>query len=67
MSGSIKLRAATWMSKEERESADVIAMVPPEPCSPNPAMKIGNQLIEVPMIHEKVSREGPGAAPATCW
>ena len=62
MSGSIKFkgRDMTQMSKAElreiRRSS--IAMVYQEPmASLNPAMKIGNQLIEVPRIHEKVSRE----------
>ena len=48
------------MSEEElrRIRGNKIAMIYQEPmASLNPAMKIGRQLMEVPLIHEKVSKE----------
>ena len=48
------------MSEEElrRIRGNKIAMIYQEPmASLNPAMKIGQQLMEVPLIHEKVSKE----------
>ena len=60
--GSIKFkgRDLTTMSEEELREirGSEIAMIYQEPmASLNPAMKIGQQLMEVPMIHEGVSRE----------
>jgi len=60
--GTIKYRgrdlaSMTIAELEELRGSD-IAMVYQEPmASLNPAMRIGEQLIEVPMIHEGVSRE----------
>jgi peptide/nickel transport system ATP-binding protein len=48
------------MSEEELRSirGNKIAMIYQEPmASLNPAMKVGQQLMEVPIIHEKVSRD----------
>ncbi len=60
--GSIKFkgRDLAEMSKEELRDirGNEIAMIYQEPmASLNPAMKIGQQLMEVPMIHEGVSAE----------
>ncbi len=60
--GSIKFkgRDLAEMSKEELRDirGNEIAMIYQEPmASLNPAMKIGRQLMEVPMIHEGVSAE----------
>ncbi len=59
--GSIKFkgRDLTTMSEEELREirGSQIAMIYQEPmASLNPAMKIGQQLMEVPMIHEGVSK-----------
>ena len=61
VAGSIKFkgRELTTMSYEELRQlrGREIAMIYQEPmASLNPAMKIGKQLMEVPMIHEGVSR-----------
>ena len=61
VAGSIKFkgRELTTMSDEELRQlrGREIAMIYQEPmASLNPAMKIGKQLMEVPMIHEGVSR-----------
>ena len=54
-------RAATWATMSRRGAAPAsaatkIAMIYQEPmASLNPAMKVGQQLMEVPMIHDKVS------------
>src|SRR5690554_2998781 len=48
------------LSEEEIRSirGNKIAMIYQEPmASLNPAMKVGSQLMEVPLIHDKVSRE----------
>lgn len=48
------------LSEEELRSirGNKIAMIYQEPmASLNPAMKVGNQLMEVPLIHDKVSKE----------
>ena len=60
--GSIKFkgRDLSQMSKEELRDirGNEIAMIYQEPmASLNPAMKIGRQLMEVPMIHEGVGKE----------
>ncbi|WP_170580179.1 dipeptide ABC transporter ATP-binding protein [Ruegeria arenilitoris] len=60
--GSIKFkgRDLSEMSKEELRDirGNEIAMIYQEPmASLNPAMKIGKQLMEVPMIHEGVGKE----------
>ena len=56
---SLKL-ASGEMSEEELRSirGNEIAMIYQEPmASLNPAMKIGQQLMEVPLLHDKVSKE----------
>ncbi|WP_438990061.1 dipeptide ABC transporter ATP-binding protein [Lentibacter sp.] len=60
--GSIKFKGRDMASLSEDELRDIrgneIAMIYQEPmASLNPAMKIGRQLMEVPMIHEGVSEE----------
>jgi len=60
--GSIKYRGKEMseMSESELESlrGSEIAMIYQEPmASLNPAMKIAKQLIEVPMLHEDISKE----------
>jgi peptide/nickel transport system ATP-binding protein len=62
VAGSIKFkgRELTTMSDEELRElrGSEIAMIYQEPmASLNPAMKIGKQLMEVPMIHEGVSKQ----------
>ena len=62
VSGSIKFkgRELTTMSQAELRElrGSEIAMIYQEPmASLNPAMKIGKQLMEVPMIHEGVSKQ----------
>jgi len=59
--GSIKFKGEELNSMSPERLRDIrgseIAMIYQEPmASLNPAMKIGEQLMEVPMIHEKVSR-----------
>ncbi len=58
------------MSGEELRSirGAAIAMIYQEPmASLNPSMTIGEQLIEVPMYHESVTRRrGPGSRTARC-
>ena len=60
-SGKIKFKGRDMGEMSEAELRDLrgskIAMIYQEPmASLNPAMKIGQQLMEVPIIHEKVSR-----------
>jgi len=60
--GSIKFKGRDLAEMSPEELRDVrgneIAMIYQEPmASLNPAMKIGKQLMEVPMIHEDVSKE----------
>lgn len=60
--GSIKFKGRDLSEMSDEELRDVrgneIAMIYQEPmASLNPAMKIGKQLMEVPMIHEGVSQE----------
>ncbi|HQU67436.1 MAG TPA: ABC transporter ATP-binding protein [Albidovulum sp.] len=60
--GSIKFKGRDLTHMTEEELRDIrgseIAMIYQEPmASLNPAMKIGQQLMEVPMIHEGVSKE----------
>ncbi|MGR3313739.1 MAG: ABC transporter ATP-binding protein, partial [Roseovarius indicus] len=60
--GSIKFKGRDLASLSPEELRDIrgneIAMIYQEPmASLNPAMKIGKQLMEVPMIHEKVSEK----------
>ena len=60
--GSIKFKGRDLASYSEKELRDLrgseIAMIYQEPmASLNPAMKIGKQLMEVPMIHEGASFE----------
>ncbi|MCV2892139.1 ABC transporter ATP-binding protein [Lentibacter sp. XHP0401] len=60
--GSIKFKGRDMASLSDDELRDIrgneIAMIYQEPmASLNPAMKIGRQLMEVPMIHEGVSEE----------
>jgi peptide/nickel transport system ATP-binding protein len=66
--GSIRFkgRDLTRMSDEELRHirGSEIAMIYQEPmASLNPAMKIGAQLAEVPMIHQGISGRGPGTGP----
>ena len=60
--GSIKFKGRDLAEMSPEELRDVrgneIAMIYQEPmASLNPAMKIGKQLMEVPMIHEGISKE----------
>ena len=60
--GTIKFKGRDLKSLSPKELRDVrgneIAMIYQEPmASLNPAMKIGKQLIEVPMIHEGISEK----------
>ncbi|WP_309085225.1 ABC transporter ATP-binding protein [Chelativorans sp.] len=60
--GRIKFKGRDMAEMSEEELRQVrgneIAMIYQEPmASLNPAMKVGKQLMEVPLIHEKVSRE----------
>ncbi len=60
--GSIKFKGRDLSEMSEEELRDIrgneIAMIYQEPmASLNPAMKIGKQLIEVPMIHEGISEQ----------
>ncbi|WP_136635346.1 ABC transporter ATP-binding protein [Pseudooceanicola onchidii] len=60
--GSIKFKGRDLAQMSAEELRDVrgneIAMIYQEPmASLNPAMKIGKQLMEVPMIHEGISRD----------
>ncbi|MFZ1726749.1 MAG: ABC transporter ATP-binding protein, partial [Albidovulum sp.] len=60
--GTIKFKGRDLTNMSEEELRDIrgseIAMIYQEPmASLNPAMKIGKQLMEVPMIHEGVSAE----------
>ncbi|WP_372574373.1 dipeptide ABC transporter ATP-binding protein [Ruegeria jejuensis] len=60
--GSIKFKGRDLGQMSDEELRDIrgneIAMIYQEPmASLNPAMKIGKQLMEVPMIHEGVSQE----------
>ncbi|MDV4144079.1 MULTISPECIES: dipeptide ABC transporter ATP-binding protein [Shimia] len=60
--GSIKFKGRDLSEMSDAELRDIrgneIAMIYQEPmASLNPAMKIGKQLMEVPMIHEGVSEE----------
>ncbi len=61
-SGKIKFKGRDMGEMSDAELRDLrgakIAMIYQEPmASLNPAMKIGDQLMEVPIIHEKVTRE----------
>ncbi len=60
--GSIKYRGRDMSSFTERELENLrgseIAMIYQEPmASLNPAMRVSSQLIEVPILHEKIARE----------
>ena len=60
--GSIKFKGRDMAELSPEELRDIrgneIAMIYQEPmASLNPAMKIGNQLMEVPMLHEDSSKE----------
>ena len=60
--GSIKFKGRDLNEMSDEELRDIrgneIAMIYQEPmASLNPAMKVGRQLMEVPMIHESVSEE----------
>ena len=60
--GSIKFKGHNLNEMSDEELRDIrgneIAMIYQEPmASLNPAMKIGKQLMEVPMIHEGVTKE----------
>jgi len=60
--GSIKFKGRDLSEMSTEELRDIrgsqIAMIYQEPmASLNPAMKIGQQLMEVPMIHQKVSQK----------
>ena len=60
--GSIKFKGRDLTTMTEEELRDIrgseIAMIYQEPmASLNPAMRIGQQLMEVPMIHEGVGKE----------
>ena len=55
------------MSQEELRAirGKGIAMIYQEPmASLNPAMRIGQQLMEVPMIHEGIGEKRPGSVPS---
>ncbi|WP_114284248.1 ABC transporter ATP-binding protein [Candidatus Halocynthiibacter alkanivorans] len=61
VSGSIKFKGRELTTMSEKELRELrgseIAMIYQEPmASLNPAMKIGKQLMEVPMIHEGMSK-----------
>mgnify|MGYP000152363993 CR=1 FL=1 len=60
--GSIKFKGREMNTMTREELRDIrgseIAMIYQEPmASLNPAMRIGKQLMEVPMIHEGVSKD----------
>ena len=60
--GTIKFMGRDMGEMSDQELRDIrgsqIAMIYQEPmASLNPAMKIGKQLMEVPIVHEKVSKE----------
>ncbi|WP_416898523.1 MAG: dipeptide ABC transporter ATP-binding protein [Minwuia sp.] len=60
--GTIRFKGRDMGEMSEEELRDIrgskIAMIYQEPmASLNPAMKIGQQLMEVPLIHEKVSKQ----------
>ena len=60
--GSIKFKGRDMGDMSDEELRDIrgskIAMIYQEPmASLNPSMKIGNQLMEVPMLHEDVTKE----------
>ena len=60
--GSIKYRGRDMSTFSEKELEEIrgskIAMIYQEPmASLNPAMRISSQLIEVPILHEKISKE----------
>ena len=60
--GSIKFRGRDMAELSEKELQEIrgsqISMVYQEPmASLNPSMRIAEQLMEVPMVHEKVSKE----------
>jgi len=60
--GSIKYRGKDMSTFSENELEDIrgskIAMIYQEPmASLNPAMRVSSQLIEVPILHEKISKE----------
>src|SRR6185312_15340730 len=60
--GRIKFQGRDMAEMSERELRAIrgnkIAMIYQEPmASLNPAMKVGKQLMEVPVIHERVSRD----------
>ena len=60
--GTIKFKGRDMGEMSEEELRDLrgskIAMIYQEPmASLNPAMKVGKQLMEVPILHEKVSKE----------
>ena len=60
--GSIKYRGRDMSSFSEKELRDIrgseIAMIYQEPmASLNPAMRISSQLVEVPLLHEKITKE----------
>jgi peptide/nickel transport system ATP-binding protein len=63
-SGAIRFKGRDIATLSERELHDIrgskIAMVYQEPmASLNPTMRIGRQLMEVPLIHDKVSKPAP--------
>lgn len=60
--GSIKFKGRDMAEMSDAELADIrgneIAMIYQEPmASLNPAMKVGRQLMEVPMLHENASKK----------
>ncbi|MGB0959965.1 MAG: dipeptide ABC transporter ATP-binding protein [Halocynthiibacter sp.] len=60
--GSIKFKGRDMAEMSDKELRDIrgneIAMIYQEPmASLNPAMKIGKQLMEVPILHDNVSKE----------
>ncbi len=62
VSGKIKFMGRDMGEMSDEELRDIrgnkIAMIYQEPmASLNPAMKVGKQLMEVPILHEKVSKE----------
>jgi peptide/nickel transport system ATP-binding protein len=63
--GTVKFKGRDMAAFSEREMRDIrgskIAMVYQEPmASLNPTMRIGRQLMEVPLIHDKVSKAEAG-------
>ena len=70
--GSIKFKGQDLGEMSDAELRNIrgseIAMIYQEPmASLNPAMRVGRQLIEVPMIHEKISKNKHSQRKRTEW